>query len=193
MNPPLFILALSMALALSFFMSGMEAGVFALSRLRVRRLVRAGNPRAKLLHGYLKNSEDFLWTILVGNTLANFTAVCLTVVQLQEWLKDSPALFWLVFVAGGLVFYGLFELLPKMLFRLYPNRLCLMLTRPFSSVHSLLRPLVWLMAQFSALVLRWSGGKIFTGHLFGSRDELRLVMQESSQGQIGRASCRERV
>ncbi len=182
MNPPLFILALSMALALSFFMSGMEAGVFALSRLRVRRLVRAGNPRAKLLHGYLKNSEDFLWTILVGNTLANFIAVCLTVVQLQDWLKESPVLFWLVFVAGGLVFYGLFELLPKMLFRLYPNRLCLLFSRPFSTVHSLLRPLVWLMAQFSALVLRWSGGKIFTGHLFGSRDELRLVMQESAQG-----------
>lgn len=59
MDTPLFILALGAALALSFFMSGMESGVFALSRLRIRRLVRAGKPSAKVLHGYLENSEDF--------------------------------------------------------------------------------------------------------------------------------------
>ena len=31
-------------------------------------------------------------------------------------------------------------------------------------------------------MLRWTGGRTFTGHLFGSREEMRLVMQESSQG-----------
>jgi Mg2+/Co2+ transporter CorB len=34
-------------LLLSFLLSGMEAGVFALNRLRVRRLARAGKPSAK--------------------------------------------------------------------------------------------------------------------------------------------------
>ena len=38
----------------SFLLSGMEAGVFALNRLRVRRLARAGKPSAKLLHGFLQ-------------------------------------------------------------------------------------------------------------------------------------------
>ena len=62
----------SLCLLLSFLLSGMEAGVFALSRLRVRRLARAGKPSAKLLQGFLERPEKFLWTILVGNTLANF-------------------------------------------------------------------------------------------------------------------------
>jgi CBS domain containing-hemolysin-like protein len=31
------------------------------------------------------------------------------------------------------------------------------------------------------LLLRWTGGKAFTGHLFGNREELRMVMQESAQ------------
>src|SRR5205814_1647555 len=35
---------------------------------------------------------------------------------------------------------------------------------------------------FSGLLLRWRGGNVFTGHLFGNREELRLVMQESGQG-----------
>ena len=45
--------ALGVCLLLSFLLSGMEAGVFALNRLRVRRLARAGEPSAKLLHGFL--------------------------------------------------------------------------------------------------------------------------------------------
>ena len=41
---------LTVCLALSFLLSGMEAGVFALNRLRVRQMARAGRPSAKLLH-----------------------------------------------------------------------------------------------------------------------------------------------
>jgi putative hemolysin len=69
-----------------------------------------------------------------------------------------------------------------MLFRSFPNRLCLMLARPFRVVHLVLSPLVALVEWFSGMLLRWRGGKTFTGHLFGNREELRLVMQESAQG-----------
>src|SRR5580765_3096589 len=68
-----------------------------------------------------------------------------------------------------------------MLFRRFPNRLCLSLARPFGIVHFILRPLVAIVEWFSRMLLRWRGGKTFTGHLFGNREELRLVMQESAQ------------
>ena len=169
-------------MATSFLMSGMEAGVFALSRLRIRQQARAGNPRAAALYGYLERPEDFLWTILVGNTVANVLAVSLGFIGFNYWLAPWPALFWAAFVAGGVLFYTSCELLPKMLFRAYPNRLCLTLALPFGAMHFALKPLVGLMALFSRVLLRWSGGKRFTGHLFGNRDELRQVMQESAQG-----------
>jgi putative hemolysin len=169
-------------LALSFLLSGMEAGVFALSRLRIRHLMRLGNPRAKALYGYLESPEDFFWTILVGNTLVNLAAVSVGVVWLYDWFAGRP--WWMVsaLAAGVLVFYALCELLPKMLFRAYPNRLCLMLTLPFGLVHAGIKPLVAPMAWLARGLLRWSGGRRFTGHLFGSRDELREVMQDSAQG-----------
>ena len=65
-------IALPLFLAVSFLLSGMEAGVFALSRPRIRQQMRAGKPSARVLHGFLENPENFLWTIFVGNTLANF-------------------------------------------------------------------------------------------------------------------------
>src|SRR6266536_4122137 len=97
------LLAIALSLALSFFMSGMEAGVFALSRLRIRQLMRAGKPRAKVLYGYLEEPERFLWTIFVGNTLANFAGVTLAVVVLFQRFGGSPLLFWAIFLLGGFV------------------------------------------------------------------------------------------
>jgi putative hemolysin len=168
-------------LAVSFLLSGMEAGVLALSRIRIRQQMRAGNRRAEALHNYLENPESFLWTILVGNILANFTAVSIGAVVLHSHLASSPVVLFVTFFAGVLLFYTLFELLPKILFRLYPNRLCALMSFPFRLVDLALRPLVAVVTFVSDLILRWRGGKRFTGHLFGNRDELRMVMQESGQ------------
>src|SRR6266536_6084393 len=142
------LLAIALSLALSFFMSGMEAGVFALSRLRIRQLMRAGKPR---------------------------------VVVVYEQCGSHPVLFWAIFAIGGFLFYAVCELLPKLLFRMFPNRLCLALVGPFRLVHATLAPIVSLLDRFSHRLLRWSGGRTFTGRLFGNRVELRLVMQESAQ------------
>jgi len=168
-------------LAVSFVLSGMEAGVFALSRLRIRQQMRAGRVSAKALHDYLEHPENFLWTILVGNTVANFLILGWLVVQLHEALGSYPAWFVVVFAAAVFLFYAFFDLLPKMLFRAYPNRLCVMLARPFRLIHFLLRPMVAAVEAFSGMLLRWRGGKAFTGHLFGNREELRVAMRESTQ------------
>lgn len=175
------VLVMALSSAFSFFLSGMEAGVFALSRLRIRQLMRAGSARAKVLHGYLEQPEDFLWTILVGNTLANFVAVSLAVIALHQRFGSRPAVFWAIFFVGGFFFYAICELLPKVLFRTLPNRLCVALVGPFRLVHAALSPLVALLSKLARGLLRWTGGRTFTGHLFGTREEFRLVMQESAQ------------
>src|SRR5713226_4908814 len=91
-------LIIGLCLVLSFLFSGMEAGVLALSRLRIRQLMRAGDPSAMVLNGYLESPENFLWTILIGNTLANLVAVGLVVMLLYEWLAQWPALLALSFL-----------------------------------------------------------------------------------------------
>jgi putative hemolysin len=182
-------LAFALCLALSFLLSGMEAGVFALSRVRVRQQMRAGRRSAELLHGYLENPENFLWTILVGNTVANFIILGMVLVFLDTALPGERLWYAVIFLVIVFLFYTLFDLLPKMVFRQYPNRLCLFCSRPFRFIHILLRPLVWLVEGISALLLRWTGGKAFSGHLFGNREELRFIMQESG----GTLSTEERA
>src|SRR5512134_1651477 len=107
--------------ALSFMLSGMEAGVFALSRLRVRQRMRAGRSSARLLHRWLENPENFLWTIFVGNTLVNFILLWRLFAVLFHALQGHRWLFVLAFVAAVFLCFALLDLLPKMLFRQFPN------------------------------------------------------------------------
>jgi putative hemolysin len=172
---------LGACLALSFLLSGMEAGVFALNRLRVRHLARAGRPSARLLHDFLEHPENFLWTILVGNTLANFIILGWVVANLHNRFPGRYLLITGLFAVIVFLFYALCDLLPKMLFRAHPNQLCLSAARVFRPVHFVLRPLVAVVEATAAGALRWTGGHAFTGRPFGNREEMRAVMQESAQ------------
>src|SRR5271154_2433723 len=174
-------IGLGLCLLLSFLLSGMEAGVFALNRLRVRRLARAGKPSAKLLNGFLENPEKFLWTILVGNTLANFVILGFSLVKIHEWFLGNRILIIAIFAVAVFLFYTFFDLLPKMLFRAHANFLCLSAANVFRIVYLTLSPLVLIVGDVSKTILRWTGGKAFTGRLFGNREEMRAVMQESAQ------------
>ena len=172
---------LVLCLLLSFLLSGMEAGVFALNRLRVRRLARAGKPSAKLLHGFLENPEKFLWTILVGNTLANFLILGFTLTKIHEWFFGDRLVILALYAGAVFLFYVFLDLLPKILFRAHPNAWCLSAANAFRLVHFILLPLVLIVADVSKTILRWTGGQVFTGRLFGNREEMRVVMQESAQ------------
>jgi CBS domain containing-hemolysin-like protein len=182
MGPEVLIwLFLTICLVVSFVLSGMEAGVFALSRLRIRKRMREGRQSARVLYEFLEHPENFLWTILVGNTIANFIILGWLIQVLHGVLGAQRVWFVAVFSLAVFLFYVFFDLLPKMLFQMHPNRLCLLLARPFRLIHVLLHPLVWAVESVSSALLRWRGGQAFTGHLFGNREELRLVMQESAQ------------
>lgn len=173
-------MVLLVCVGLSFLFSGMESGVMALNRLRVRQAAKSGNKRAVALQAFMDDPENFLWTILVGNTVVNFLIFGLGLLQLSEILRNWPILFGLSFLCGMFVFYIVCELLPKTLFQRYPNRLSLTLARPFRFIHIILAPLVSVVAWFARGLLRWTGGRAFTGQLFGGREELRLLMQESA-------------
>ena len=171
----------ALCLLLSFLLSGMESGVFALNRLRVRRLARLGNAQAQILHGFLEKPEKFLWTILVGNTLVNFLILGWVIAKLHEWFGGQTLLIVALFAVVVFGFYSFFDLLPKMLFRAYPNRLCLASANAVRLVHLALAPLVFLVESVSQFVLRWRGTRAFTARLFGNREEMRAVMAEAAQ------------
>ena len=155
--------------------------MLALNHFRVRQRMRPGDRRAVVLHGFLENPEDFLWTILVGNTVVNFIIFSLGAVQLRDWLRGRPVLWPLVFAAGGVCLLhrlrtGAQDAVPAVSQSPDPR------AGPALSLDpSVCSRRWWPWSRwFSRGLLRWTGGKAFTGRLFGSREELRFIMQESA-------------
>src|SRR5688572_4962994 len=169
-------------LAIAFILSGMEAGLFSLSRWRIRHQMRAGNRRARVLHRYLENPDEFLWTILVGNTVAGVIAVSLIVLFFYDSLSRWPALLIAALAGSVLLYYASFELLPKTIFRAFPNRLCMFMAAPFGVLQFLFKPLVSVLIAVVGNFPKGSGGARIFGHVFSSREEMRWVMQESAPG-----------
>lgn len=177
----LLLIVLPVCLAVSFLCAGMEAGIFTLGRWRIAQQMRAGQPRAARLYAYLQNTENFLWTILVGNTVALFFGMWITASALLRACGNHGVLFWVAYFGAAFVFYGLCDLLPKTLFRKFPNRLCLLVSSPFRLLHLALSPLVGLVEGVANLLLRWTGGRTYKGQLFSNRGELRLLMEDTSE------------
>ena len=103
----------------------------------------------------------------------------------MRWFPDRVGTGLGVFLAAILLYYTWGDLLPKMMFRTYPNRLCLVLVRPFQVVHTVFRPLVWVVSGVAGWLLRWGGAQASAGRLLGNRDELRLIIQESEKALTG--------
>ncbi len=182
MQLTILILLLILFLALSFMFSGMETGILSLNRMRLRQLIRDGDRRARLLNRHLADPETFLWTILVGNTLANVSAAVMILHSIQRHFPDDPLAFGLGGLATAIVFYVVGEIIPKTVFGMFPNRLCLMLVRPFRLVNFFLKPIVVVVELLAGGILRSTGGRAFAGSTFANREELRWLMQESEQG-----------
>lgn len=176
----LLLIVLPVCLATAFLCAGMEAGIFALGRWRIAQQMRAGQVRAARLYAYLQNTENFLWTVFAGNTIAAFFALWITAVALMRVLPARPVLFWTAYLFTAFVFYAFCDLLPKTLFRKFPNRLCLMMSAPFRLLHIIFSPIVYLMEGVTNSLLRWTGGRTYKGQVFRNRNELRLLMEDTA-------------
>ena len=169
-------------LVLSFVLSGMEAGVFALNRVRLRLQARSGRRSAVRLMKFLNKPEQFLWTLFIGNTVVNFFILAWVLIVLDKYLSQWPLALWLTFAVVVFDFYTFFDLLPKTLFRAAPNRLCIAFSGPVRFVHIGLRPVVKFVEWIATLLLGWRDEAALSGQLFGNREELRAIMQESGRG-----------
>lgn len=188
MTSILLLLVLLLCLGVSFVLSGMETGMLALNRLRLRYLVRQGDKSARVLHRHIQQPERFLLTILVGNAVASISVMLISVHLLRRWLGDHHWLWLAGLLVVAFFLYALGDLLPKMLFRQIPTRAALACARFHGWIHRLLSPLVLLAGGVGELLLKVTGGRRFTGRLIGNREDLWRVFQESSTG-LTRDEC----
>ncbi len=184
----LFLLFL-LCLAGSFFFSGIETGVIACHRIRLRALAEQGVKHMATLEFFNAHPDRLLGTTLVGNNICNITLSVMAARWSAHWGGPwgeiaSSALLTLII----LVFC---EYIPKAWFQGNPiDR-----ARPFAPVLNFcavtLRPLAALIMRVSNLFLPAALNQPTTPRPLISKEELDLLAKESADRGI--LSPRQRI
>ena len=168
------------AATMSFIFSGIETGIFFLNRLRVRQQMRKGGKRAKILFNFYREPEKFYWTILLGNTLSNVTFITTLLLVINN--LNSIKLFHIsLFIFGVFALFTFCDFLPKILFRTFPNRLCLFFAKPFRIIQIIFSPMISIISKIFGNAFEGSVGQPLASRLFKNREELKNLMEESDE------------
>jgi len=180
MTITLYLLLICFAATMAFLFSGIETGVFSLNRLRIRQQMREGNNRAKILFNYYREPEKFFWTILLGNTFSNAVFITILILLLNNFIGNI-LLYIILFIIGVFALFTFCDLLPKILFRTFPNRLCLLFAKPFIIIQIILSPLIIIIHKIFGDAFKGSVGNPLASRLFANREELKKLMEESDE------------
>jgi putative hemolysin len=177
-------LVLVVCLAVSFFVSGTEAGILSLHRLRLRRLARQKDRAAIQLQKILEQPARLLVTALAITGLLNIIALVLLVdffVGCLGW----PGYFVTLVVALPL-FLLIAELLPQTIFRRIAYRELALLAVPLEFAAAILAPFI----NIGASIARLFPGLKRPREVFVAREDLKNVTSEIER--MGMLSSMER-
>lgn len=137
------------SLLLSAFFSGSETGLMSVNRARLRQRRGAGDGRARHLESLLGRIEDPILTCLIGTNVTNVLgSAVVTAAFTARWEHRGELLAVLVVSVLTILFA---EILPKVLYREFPERMTLASTPGIRVAMVLAAPLRWVLRGYSAL------------------------------------------
>ncbi|MEM6263048.1 MAG: hemolysin family protein [Bacteroidota bacterium] len=177
-----------LALAFSFFFSGMEIAFLASSRLKIELRTRQGSRAAEILSGFKKRIAHILVTILIGNNvmLVIFTQQVDLLFKpiLDQQLGISPVDDYLLYtgilsIIGTLIVLIFAEYIPKALFRAAADQIVYPSAYLLAIFYYLLWIPVWVINQLTKIIMWVLFRTPFTQEVIElTRQDLDLYLQE---------------
>ena len=133
----------------SAYFSGTETGLMSVNRVRLRRSSDGDSPRGRRLRSLLHDLEDPVLTCLVGNNLVNVAFSALVTVVMTAQFGDKGQGLAVGLVSLVVMIFG--EVLPKVIFREYPERAMLATLPVLSAVMLVLWPARWVLRGYRRL------------------------------------------
>ena len=183
------LVALAALILLNAFFVAAEYALVTSRRTRIMELEHEGNRGARLVLGITNDPPRFIAAMQLGVTIVSLAIGALGEQVLSRKLEPWMATFVAVIVALLIVTYFevvIGELVPKGIALGHPERVALAVSRPVRWFFLVFRPLIWLLQESTAVMLRRLGleppGAEHDAH---SEAELRMLLSSSAdQGEI---------
>ena len=137
------------SLVMSAFFSGSETGLMSVSRVRLRGREYGRGPRGRRLDDLLRHIEDPIMTCLIGTNLFNVLVSAVVTAALTERFGERGEWLAVLIVATVVILFG--EILPKVLYREFPERLTVASVPGIRVAMVLAAPVRWVLRGYSEL------------------------------------------
>lgn len=137
------------------FFTTSEASLFALGRLRLRKLKEEGDPRHPLIESLLSRPRRLIISLLIGNETVNVAISSLTSALFISLWGDPAKWLAIPVVVMGILLLG--EVLPKTLGVRHPDKIAPVVAYPVDRFVALVKPLHWIIRKVVDLVFRLAG------------------------------------
>lgn len=168
-------IALGFFLIMSFFLSGSETALTAVSRMKVQLRAEQGDPKSIKLRDLISKPDKMITAILIGNNVANIMMpTIVTMIAIDRGLKVGVMTGILTVV---LIVFG--EVLPKTIAATFADRIAYVVAPTISVFVKLLTPLTILLSLFTNIFIRIiSKGAVTEATL--TKEELRSMVDIAS-------------
>ena len=164
---------------LSAFFSSAETALTTVNKMRIRMLVDDGNKRALILDKVIKHQSKMLSTVLIGNNIVNIGASAISTLFVQNVFGNiyvSIGTFVLTFVV---LIFG--EIIPKTVAGIHSENVALSYARVISILMFVLTPIIFIIDNFSKLILMILRVDTSSKSSHFTEDELRTIMDVSQE------------
>jgi len=173
------IISLVVLIVLSSFFSMSETALMSLNRIRLRNMVEAEVPGAKLVEKLIQNPNRLLGAILIGNNVVNIGASAMATVLATNIFGDSG-----VGIATGIMtilvlIFG--EITPKSIAKQKSEAVALRVARPIEFLVVIFKPLVYIFTAISSLFIKIFGGDPNEARSFITHEELKTIVGVSEE------------
>ena len=150
------------SLIFSAFFSGTEIAFVTANKFRIELSNKQGNFVGSIMSGFIKAPSQFIGTMLVGNNIALVVYGIFMAEALEPFIRQSLPPYYeneatiliIQTIISTFIILITGEFLPKVLFRINPNRMLEVFAVPILFFYYLLYPVVFLIRLLSEQVLR---------------------------------------
>ncbi len=171
-----------LCLLMSAFFSMSETAFIASNPYSIEYQERRGSKRAGRVRKILARTNDFLATILIGNTLVNVAAASIATAIFASFVKDRNEAVLLATITTTLLILIFAEINPKTFAAHNPVRTALALSYPIRVLMALLGPPVKVFSFMTGLVLpstrKREGGRARPA----TEEEVRIAVMAGTRG-----------
>jgi putative hemolysin len=160
----------------SAFFSASETAHIALSKIRLKNLLKKGIKKAKVVQRIILNLDTFIPTILVGNNLVNIAISAIVTALFVA--KFGPN--WGVIISTFTTAFFLLvicEITPKILSTQHPDKVALLTAPLMEKLIRLFKPFALFFSGISKFLIKLFGGSVKKRSPLITEEELRLMIE----------------